>query len=291
MTYYYTYKITCLKGRLKDHYYYGQHHTDDLDDGYCGSGSIIRKYYKKHKAIEGVTYTKEILGFYSNATELNEAEKVLIGDNYKNDPMCLNITHGSYKEWTEEARKNASESAKLRTDRKAWNKDKHMPEGFGEKISNYFKEHGHPFKGKHHTEETKQLQREKAIGRPSAWKGQHHTEEARNIQREKALKRPKRCWVYKDGVEYLINKSELNDYISNGYIKGRLLNIWGVNKTKKPDSEETRYNKGKSFRGKRWINNGIIQKGVYEDELSDYLSNGWVLGYVKTNKNTNKKVA
>ena len=55
MRYYYTYKITCLKGSLKGHYYYGQHTTDNLDDGYCGNGIIIKKYYKKYGVIENVT--------------------------------------------------------------------------------------------------------------------------------------------------------------------------------------------------------------------------------------------
>ena len=161
MTYYYTYKITCLKGSLKDHYYFGQHHTDDMDDGYCGSGAIIRKYYKKYGAIENVTYTKDIIDFYSNATELNDAEYELIGDNYKNDPMCLNITHGDYKVWTEEARKNASESAKLRTDRKAWNKGKHHTKEAKQKISMASKQwHAtHQFKL---TEEAKQKIRDKS---------------------------------------------------------------------------------------------------------------------------------
>ena len=94
MTYYYTYKITCLKGSLKDHYYYGQHHTENLNDGYAGSGFKIRDYYKKYGAEENVTYTKEIIEFYSNATELNEAEKILIGDKYETDEMCLNLVSG-----------------------------------------------------------------------------------------------------------------------------------------------------------------------------------------------------
>lgn len=94
MVYYYTYKITCLKGSLKSCYYLGLHITDDLNDGYCGSGRIIRDYYKKYGAIEGVTYTKENLGFYNNQEELNQAEYELIGDLYKTDPKCLNLRAG-----------------------------------------------------------------------------------------------------------------------------------------------------------------------------------------------------
>lgn len=90
----YTYRITLLEGSLKSCYYLGQHITDDLNDGYCGSGRIVRDYYKKYEAIEGVTYTKEILGFYNNQEELNQAEYELIGDLYKTDPKCLNLRAG-----------------------------------------------------------------------------------------------------------------------------------------------------------------------------------------------------
>lgn len=34
--FYYTYKITLLKGSLAGHYYYGQHRTSNLNDGYAG---------------------------------------------------------------------------------------------------------------------------------------------------------------------------------------------------------------------------------------------------------------
>lgn len=94
MRYYYTYKITCLKGSLKGCYYFGQHTTKNLDDGYCGCGRVIKDYYSKYGAIENVTYIKEILNFYSNATELNEAEYLLVGDKYQNDPKCLNLRAG-----------------------------------------------------------------------------------------------------------------------------------------------------------------------------------------------------
>lgn len=238
MTYYYTYKITCLKGSLKDHYYFGQHHTENLDDGYIGSGRKIRDYFKKYPEKEGYSYTKEIIAFYNNKDELNEAEFILIGDKYQTDPLCLNLKAGGGQAG--------------------------------------------------YSDETRKLISGKAIGRPSSFKGKHQPERAKQILSEKHKALPKKCWVYKDYVEYLIYESELDDYISNGYIKGRLISIWGVNKTKKPDSEETRYKKGVA-RDKRWINNGIIQTYVSKAELNNYLENGWVLGYVKTNKNNDNK--
>lgn len=92
--FYYTYKITLLKGSLTGHYYYGQHRTSNLNDGYAGSGRIIKNYFKHYEKIEGVTYVKEILHFYNDEDELNIAEKVLIGDKYETDNLCLNLLPG-----------------------------------------------------------------------------------------------------------------------------------------------------------------------------------------------------
>lgn len=89
--FYYTYKITLLKGTLAGKYYYGQHTTSNLNDGYAGSGRVLKDYYKKYGKIEGITYVKQILAFYNNLDELNRAEVELIGDKYENDAICLNL--------------------------------------------------------------------------------------------------------------------------------------------------------------------------------------------------------
>lgn len=122
--FYYTYKITLLKGSLAGHYYLGLHRTNNLNDGYAGSGRILKDYYKKYDAIEGVTYVKSILQFYSSDEELNEAEKILIGNKYKTDKMCINlkqgginIQHGGAKighKTTEETKNKISNSLKGR---------------------------------------------------------------------------------------------------------------------------------------------------------------------------------
>lgn len=119
--YYYTYKITLLLGDCSGKYYYGQHTTNNLKDSYAGSGKILKDYYKKYRRIEGVTYTKEILKFYNDPEELNQAEAILIGDLWKTDKNCLNLCPGG----------------------------------------NAFSGKDNPFYGKHHTEKTKEILRKK----------------------------------------------------------------------------------------------------------------------------------
>jgi hypothetical protein len=119
--YYYTYKITLLKGSLAGHYYYGQHSTNDLNDDYIGSGTILKKYYKKYGALEGDTYIKEILAFFNNLCDLNTAEYELIGDKYINDELCLNLRAGGMKPgFSEESRELCRINHKGGTKGKHW---------------------------------------------------------------------------------------------------------------------------------------------------------------------------
>lgn len=89
MVYRYIYKITCTAGSFKDKFYYGQHTTENLNDGYKGSGRKINDYYKKYPN----DYIKEIIAFYNTDEELNKAEYDIIKP-YLNNNMCLNLKDG-----------------------------------------------------------------------------------------------------------------------------------------------------------------------------------------------------
>lgn len=101
MTYRYIYKITCTTGKLKDKFYFGQHTTNNLNDGYKGSGIILQKYYKKHHK----DYIKEIISFHNSQEELNQAEYDIIHP-YLNDNNCLNLKDGGNQGTLSEETKN-----------------------------------------------------------------------------------------------------------------------------------------------------------------------------------------
>lgn len=125
MTYRYIYKITCTKGSFKDKFYYGQHTTNNLNDGYKGSGKKILDYYKKYPN----DYIKEIIAYYNTDETLNAAEYEIIKE-YINDPMCLNIIAGGYYgKPSYDTRKKMSESLKGKL------KGKHLSEETKIKIS------------------------------------------------------------------------------------------------------------------------------------------------------------
>lgn len=164
--FYYTYKITLLKGSLAGHYYFGQHRTKKLNDNYTGSGRIIKNYFKHYDKIEGVTYIKEILHFYNNEDDLNVAEKDLIGNKWETDKLCLNllpggtnICRGGVKKGNSSSRKGCKLSEETKEKLRQANLGKHLSEETKRKCSE-------SNKGKIFSEETKRKISERKLGHP-----------------------------------------------------------------------------------------------------------------------------
>lgn len=88
MTYYGLYKITNLvNGKM----YIGQHVTNNLDDGYMGSGKII-KYAVKKYGVEN--FKKEWIGFYEDLDELNYMERVYVDQTWVDRSDTYNLILG-----------------------------------------------------------------------------------------------------------------------------------------------------------------------------------------------------
>lgn len=106
--YYYTYLIIPINknSKLFGKVYFGQHRTNNLDDGYKASGKQITRYLKKYPN----DYYREIIKFYSSEEELNKAEFDLIHP-HLNKGYCLNLCEGgSYGALSEEAKKRANKN-------------------------------------------------------------------------------------------------------------------------------------------------------------------------------------
>ena len=86
--YHYFYKIT---NNINGHFYYGVHNTDNLDDGYMGSGKRLHFAYKKY-GMEN--FTKEILKFFNSSAEAFEYEAKVVNETLAEDPNCYNISVG-----------------------------------------------------------------------------------------------------------------------------------------------------------------------------------------------------
>ena len=152
--YHFIYKTTNI---LSGKYYYGMHSTDDLDDGYLGSGRRIRYSINKY-GVEN--HKREIIEFCKNRKELALREKEIINLNEIAKEDCINLMVGglgrpSGFKVSDETRKKLSEVMKNRpTD---WSKVEKMKESWT---------------GSHHTNESKRKISESNMGKT-------HTDEIR----------------------------------------------------------------------------------------------------------------
>lgn len=86
--YHYFYKIT---NKLNDHYYYGIHSTENLNDGYMGSGRKLRRAINKY-GIEN--FEKEILKFFETREECAKYEQEIVTEELVLAKDCYNISLG-----------------------------------------------------------------------------------------------------------------------------------------------------------------------------------------------------
>jgi group I intron endonuclease len=124
--YHYLYKTTNL---INNKFYVGMHSTDDLEDGYLGSGKYLRNavnYYGKEN------FKTEILEFFDNREILKEKEIELVTKDFIKIPLCMNLQVGGFggpydSNWarTSEYRKKVSDNTKGKNKGKEpWNKGK-----------------------------------------------------------------------------------------------------------------------------------------------------------------------
>lgn len=70
-------------------YYRGLHSTDNLEDGYSGSGTYVKRLIEDNRK-----YTKTIVARFGTRQEASDFEYDYIGDLWQTDPNCLNAMAG-----------------------------------------------------------------------------------------------------------------------------------------------------------------------------------------------------
>jgi hypothetical protein len=86
--YYFLYKTI---NKINGKFYYGVHGTEDLNDGYLGSGKILKFSIEKYGQ---VNFYKEIIKFGESYEEVLELEKEIITEELIKSDECYNILGG-----------------------------------------------------------------------------------------------------------------------------------------------------------------------------------------------------
>jgi hypothetical protein len=198
-SYHYIYKITRNDGK----YYIGMHSTDDLEDGYFGSGQRLSRSIKKHgKDI----HSKEILEFLPCRETLKAREKELVNYECLADAFCMNLRVGgegggsfTFEQRSAGGKKGGKKIGKINV------KFIQTPEA-REKANITKKKNGN-----------------------NGWLGKTHKEETKikvglaNSEHQKGNKNSQfgTCWI-NDGTRAIkIKKIELNEYLEKGFSLGR----------------------------------------------------------------------
>lgn len=86
--YHYIYKTTC---QITGKFYVGMHSTDDLDDGYLGSGKVLRYSITKHGR---ENHKKEIIEMCPSREALKLREREIVNEQLLADPLNINLKYG-----------------------------------------------------------------------------------------------------------------------------------------------------------------------------------------------------
>lgn len=188
-TYNYIYLITnTLNGKI----YVGKHSTDNLNDGYMGSGVALHRAYNKYGQEH---FSKKILAYADTEEKLNWFERFYI-KKYHARTKGYNLTDGGEgtlgltRTFSEEHKRKLSESHKGQT---AWNKGVQYTEETKRKLSESHKGQIAWNKGKKCKQLSEEHKRKISVaikGRVSPNKGKHHSEEVKRKISE-AMKRKK----------------------------------------------------------------------------------------------------
>lgn len=186
---------------INNRFYIGMHSTNNINDGYLGSGNRlnneIRKYGKDNFKIE-------ILEFCQNRDELIKREKEIVTISLLNEELCLNLTPGGLGGFnpnsiTKEARQKCSNTMKIRGTCNGW-----------KNVSASACKNGKLFTlgmlGKKHSKETKEKLSKTKIGKNNNQFGKRKFINPQNINE---------YLITKDKPTGFISKKEFNELKKN----------------------------------------------------------------------------
>jgi hypothetical protein len=202
----YIYKTTCS---VTGKWYVGMHSTSNENDGYMGSGTVLRRSIRKY-GVEN--HTKEILEYCDTREALVLREIEIVSKDLISDGFCMNLKEGGQGGFSSEEHIINCSKAGVKAKQERLNNDLEFKTkndlillGNVKKAHKMGKYKYESFKGKSHSDETKQLMSESSKGQGTG----------------EANSQYGTCWVTKDGISKKIKKENLEDYLLDNWNKGR----------------------------------------------------------------------
>jgi hypothetical protein len=208
--FYTIYKIT---NQINGKYYIGKHQTKNLDDGYMGSGKVLKHAIAKY-GIEN--FRKEILHIFDNEAEMNAKEKELVvvseatynlleggkgGFGYINS-LGLNRYYPGKKDHNLIKSKMAEDAYRLYIENNREEHRRKVKEGLARASNQSWRGN---WKGKKHKKET--IDRLKEI-RKGTGQGYENSQYGT-------------CWITDGTTNQKIKLSDLESWINRGFRRGR----------------------------------------------------------------------
>ena len=214
--YHYIYKTTC---KVTGKFYVGMHSTNNLDDGYLGSGKILG--YSRHKYGDE-NHVKEIVEFLPSRDALKLREKEIVNEELLKDPYCMNLTSGGTGGniggggfFGDEHRKNFHAAGGKTTARKR--ADPAFNSAINEKIS--IGQKAYLARNPSARVESQKLATEAAHSETANAK-RRATNAARGYQQGKNNNQFGKVWVTNGLMRVSIKKEKLDEYLVMGYYRG-----------------------------------------------------------------------
>ena len=213
---YLIYKIT---NKINHKYYIGMHKTNNINDGYMGSGKLIKAAIKKY-GLE--FFIKEILFIFDNESDMIEKEKELVIISEQTYNLCpgglggFDYINANLHRW-EGLHQNGRKLA-----------DKVLEEKYGLNWRTIVGKKGFKTRSERYPE----LSRQTAIrGKKEGWlcwKGKTHTPETiKKMRKSKNVGKQNSqygtCWICNEEGNKKIQKEDLDIYLNLGYVKGRIM--------------------------------------------------------------------
>ncbi len=212
--YHYIYKTTNL---INGKHYIGKHSTNNLNDGYLGSGTYLRRSVKKHGE---QNFEKKILEYCDTYEKLNQREKEIVTEDVIKDPCCMNLKPGGLGGFNNEEHKQKwitgrewgriiggkIAQAKFRSDEE---QIKLRSEKASKTLKLFYKTNPGSFKDKSHTQESRQKQ---SLTKQGTGTGKENSQYGT-------------CWITNETENKKIKKTDL---IPDGWRLGRKYNtaLW-----------------------------------------------------------------